>query len=506
MRFNFFTNAFIELEQKAEKLAISGSDKDSTWAEAKAIVDRYIENFQELKIPKGNPVILYGHKEHLFPLAMLACMQYDLPYIPIDKIYPQERVKKIMEISGAQLLINCGKYEIDAKLPVIIDHHLNLRVQSPVDYSKGLTYSETDPLRYILFTSGSTGEPKGVQITRSSLLSFCEWIQSDYPFSPDDVFLNQSLFTFDVSLYDLLGAFMSGGSMLLIDSDIMKDVDRLFGKLKNYGCSVWTSTPSFAYMYLRERQMQQDYLTDIRTFLFAGENLPVHVVRVLKEQFPSARVYNAYGPTEATVTTTMVEITAAMLSNLRLPIGYARPGSEILIENESNNPAELGELIISGDHVSIGYLKDEVLTARKFFEYKGKRAFRTGDLGYYSGDLIFFSGRNDEMIKFHGYRIELGEISSVIMESEMIEDAVTIPLSKGEEIKRIVSFVILKKKVFQSASETREWIRSYLLKKLPAYMVPGDFIIVDKFPLNTNQKIDKAGLVELFKQSKQLLG
>ncbi|MCX6272400.1 MAG: AMP-binding protein [Bacteroidetes bacterium] len=502
MKFDFQNNEFTDLEFQCQKIAISGSDRDINWEDSKKVVDQYIAIFSNLGLPKGHPVIVYGHKEHLFPLAILALMRCDLPYIPVDNIYPFERLIKIQSVSGSQVLINCGDYLIDDFIPIVINNHFEVEFRFNADFSNGIVYRESDPLRYILFTSGSTGEPKGVQITRSSLNCFCNWIKTSYPFTADDVFLNQSLFTFDVSLYDIVGAFLHGGTILLIDIGLTKESDRLFRKLRKYKCSVWVSTPSFAYIYLRETQMNQNYLDCMKIFLFAGENLPVHVVEGLHRQFPDSKVFNAYGPTEATVTTTLVEVSAEMVKSSCIPIGYPRPDSVILIENESNDPEKTGELIIVGDHVSIGYLKDETLSSEKFFTFRKKRAFRTGDLGYYSDNMLYFTGRNDDMIKFHGYRIELGEISAVIREMKFIEDAVTIPLKRGEDIKRIISIVVLT----NSDSEyTKDWenaLKSHLEKKLPSYMLPADIIKVDKFPLNANQKIDKAALIEIYKSLK----
>lgn len=497
MKYNFHLNVFEETEIQPDKIVISGSDCDISWIELQQKVERLKIIFSELNIPKGHPVIIYGHKEHFFPVAMLALINSGIPYIPIDKIYPTERIKKIIDKTGSQILINCGDYKIPVAVSVEIDFQLNIKRNSDADFTNIIYGDCNDPLQYIMFTSGSTGEPKGVQINRSSILSFLDWIEKDYWFNKDDVFMNQSPFTFDVSLYDTLSAFMLGATVLLIDNDIAKDAERLFVKLQQYNCTVWTSTPSFAYIYLREKKFNSESLNRIHTFLFAGEDLPPRTVEILLMNFPQAKVYNAYGPTEATVTTTLIEINADILKKYPvLPIGYPKRNTEILIDKQ-NQTDKSGEIIIVGDHVSSGYFKEEELSAEKFYLHNRHRAFRTGDLGYYENEMIFFIGRNDDQIKLHGYRIELSEITSVIRKLDFIEDAVTVPLKKDKEVKRIVSFVILKNGM--SSMALKEKIIKIIDGQLPPYMIPGDIKEVKTFPISSNHKIDKNKLIALYK-------
>ena len=146
--------------------------------------------------------------------------------------------------------------------------------------------------------------------------------------------------------------------MLLIDTGISKDPERLFTKLRDYHCSIWISTPSYVYMYLREIRMQASELPALRKFLFAGEDLGIPVVRSLMERFPDAGIYNAYGPTEATVTTTLAEITTDMVKDGRIPIGYPRRGGSITIRNAENDPSKPGELLLSFDRRFVRFSKN----------------------------------------------------------------------------------------------------------------------------------------------------
>jgi len=497
MRYNFHTNCFEEREKNPDKIAFSGSDKDISWKELGVLIDELTVVIKSIEVPQGHPVILYGHKEHLYPTAILALIHNNIPYIPVDKIYPLERVKKIAEITGSQILINCGNYALDINIPVQIDLNLNIVHNGEPNYNNRQYDDASDPLQYIMFTSGSTGEPKGVCINRSSVLSFIDWIAADYPFTEWDVFMNQSPFTFDVSLYDMLSALMLGATVLLIDTEISKTPDKFFEKLAAYKCSVWTSTPSFIYIYLRELNFNGEHFPGIKTFLFAGEDLPPKTAGALLQQFPNAKVYNAYGPTEATVTTTLIEITADIVKNNPvLPIGYPKRDAEILIDNKDE--AGSGEIIIVGDHVSVGYFNDDALSATKFFVHGGKRAFRTGDLGHYENDMVFFTGRNDDQIKLHGYRIEMGEITSQIRNLSFIADAVTVPLKRGNEVKRIVSFVILESNIDMPGDKVKQTVVDAIAPLVPTYMIPGDVRAIKEFPTGGSHKIDKTRLIEMY--------
>ncbi len=496
MKYNFHHNRFEELHINPHKLAVSGSDRDISWIGLHDMVERFGELFKQAGIPCGHPVMIHGHKEALFPVAILACMHAGIPYIPIDLIYPAARIRMISQMTGSQAIITCGETVPMAGFPIQIDKNLQLTRDGIPNFTDAVYGDPLDPLRYIMFTSGSTGEPKGVQITRSAIISFTDWIEHDYPFKDDDVFVNQSPFTFDVSLYDTLSAFLLGASVLLVSKELASDSAVFFRKLKQYNASIWTSTPSFAYLFLREPGFSRQELPQLRIFLFAGEHIPVKTCHALWRNFPECRIFNAYGPTEATVTTTLVELTSDLLAgNPLVPIGYEKRDSVILIDGDPERTGQQGEMIIVGDHVSTGYFNNEEQNRARFFTWQGKRAFRTGDLGYYRGDLLYLTGRNDGMIKFHGYRIELGEIMTALQDLQEVEDAVATPLTINGEIKRIVAFVILNEEYKQRLPEIRSQIIRKLEQRLPGYMIPGDLIERSEFPVNQNHKIDPARLI-----------
>ncbi len=496
MRFNFENNGFIETDKDGKKLAIAGSDKDITWEELKQETEKLEQLFSEIKLPEGEPIIIYGHKECLFPIAILTCIKNNIPYVPIDKIMPMGRIEHIKNIIDAKVIIICGDENPMPEIPIIIDKKMKISRTGHIQFK---SHSEQfDPVRYIMFTSGSTGAPKGVQITRESILSFVKWTERDFMYNSDSVFMNQAPFSFDISLIETFGTFYFGASMVLNDSTITKNPINFIERLKKYKCNLWNSTPAFAFIYLTEPSFNGNTLPYLRKFLFMGEELPARTVKKLKEVFENCKVYNAYGPTEATVVTTLIEINENILNSEKsIPIGYPKNDGEILIINNEDNPLQSGEIVIVGDHVSVGYYKNIELSDEKFFMHKNMRAYRTGDYGYYKNGIIFFEGRKDDQIKLHGYRIEIGEITSKICEVEGINEAVTIPLKSGNQVKRIIAFVLLKNEN-GIGSEMKIKIIDHLKKTLPEYMIPGEICFVNEFPLNPNHKIDKNKLIEWY--------
>jgi len=494
MRYDFHTKKFADKDVDANKLAIAGSDGDITWSELEKLVETISSQFKQLNIPKGHPVIIYGHKEYLFPAAMLACIHSSIPYVPIDKMYPIERINKIISVTESQVLINCSDEKNDFHLPIHISKKLEVTRHAAADFSDKIYGTATDPLQYIIFTSGSTGEPKGVQITKDASVAFTDWLINDYGYTANDIFINQAPFSFDLSLYDLMSTYAVGGSIVLNTAEVAKDQLLFLKRIALYQCTTWISTPSFVFTFLRNPDFCPEKLPHLKTFLFIGEEFPNRTAAALKKIFPQARLLNAYGPTEATVATTLIEITEDIIKNEpSLPIGYPMPGSELYIENPDEQTGE-GELIIAGTHVSIGYFKNETLNEKKYFVHNGKRAFRTGDVAYFKGDVLFFIGRNDDQVKMHGFRIELNEINNVISEIPEIADAVTIPLKRNNEVKKIVSFITLKKTIEKDS--IKQLVLKHTTNKLPYYMIPGDVAIVNELPYNTNHKIDKKQLIE----------
>ncbi len=496
MRFDIVAARFEDLDEAPEKLAVAGSDRDLSWSALRSEVETMAERIGKLGLPQGHPILVRGHKEAGMVVAMMACMKLDHPYVPLDLVVPEERVRRILAITGAQLVIDSSDRPLSCEVSVIAPHGKDL-LKAPAP-GKGIPYNASDPIRYIIFTSGSTGEPKGVRITREAAGAFLRWMRADFGFGSPDVFINQAPFSFDLSVYELFTSLHLGGTLLLNDGETAKDSKRFLDRVTHYQGSVWVSTPTFAYLYLTEPAFTGALVPSVHSFLFCGEALPKMTAQRLLERFPSARVLNTYGPTEATVATSLIDVTREALAKYAdMPVGYPKPECTLrctTLDGAMATKDAPGEIEIIGPHVSIGYLNNDALNAEKFFEVDGQRAFRTGDYGWFEDGILFFNGRRDEQVKLNGFRIELGDIAAQMLSVPGVADAIAVPLKAGETVKKIVGFV--RPAPGTDTAMVKASIEERLQNELPAYMVPADLMFVDAFPVNSSHKTDRKALIE----------
>jgi D-alanine--poly(phosphoribitol) ligase subunit 1 len=432
------------------------------------------------------PVAVHGHKEPEMLIAFLGAVKSGRPYVPIDISIPAQRVERIVQTAGAALTLTPVRV---AELPAI---------QSP---NRPIARSSDHPF-YILFTSGSTGEPKGVVITRANLEHFVAWMLAEQRFAaPGETFLNQAPFSFDLSVMDLYASLATGGTLFSITKDHVANLKALYEAFRVSGLTTWVSTPSFAQMCLIERTFAQPMLPGLRRFLFCGETLAPETASQLLDRFPEAEVWNTYGPTEATVATTSVRITREVLEKWSpLPVGAAMPGTRVVILDDEGgrvSDGERGEIVIAGPNVSPGYLGRADLTEKAFFELDGTRAYRTGDWGRERGGQIFFEGRRDSQVKVNGYRIELGDLEANLRALPEIADAVVLPVEKQGRIDALAAVVVLAVEKSGSDFAFTAQLKTRLGERLPAYMIPRKFLYVDAFPMTANGKADRRKLGEM---------
>ncbi len=436
-------------------------------------------------LPEKSPVVVLGHKEPELLIAYLAAIKSGRAYVPVDTAVPPQRIERIVAASGAALTLS----------PEQVAGLADGREPGP------RRRLETDDHYYIMFTSGSTGEPKGVPITYGCLQSFLEWILAEHAFEEgQEVFLNVVPYSFDVSLMDTYPALVTGGTVTSVTRDEIASPRQLYQLLGRSALTTWVSTPSFAQMCLVEPAFKRELLPRLRRFLFCGETLAPEVASQLLDRFPDAEVWNTYGPTEATVATTSIRITRDLLNRYSpLPIGYPMPGTRVLVMDEQGRevPAgERGEIIISGPNVSPGYLNRPDLIEQVFFRLDGRRAYRTGDWGRYRDGMLFFEGRMDNQVKLHGYRIELADVEANLRALPGVRDAVVLPVLRQGVVDSLAAFVILNERPprpdFQLAAE----LKLQLTERLPAYMIPRKFTFLESFLMNVNGKADRRKLAE----------
>lgn len=461
------------------------------------------------------PVVIYGNKEIEITVVMLAALKTGRAYVPLDITFPPSRVETIMQDVENELLFNFSGEEVElpaecieikrAEFPSVLEQTgykgegTELQTGSKISEDE---YIKADDNCYILFTSGSTGKPKGVQITRKNIENFTSWFASPCELSEGkQVVLNQVSYSFDVSVIPLYIYLPMGKTLFSIDKEMLDNTRLLFEYLEGSRIAAWVSTPAFLEICSFADQFQEEMLPELETIILAGEVLTKKLVLTLHNKFKRAKVINGYGPTEGTVLLSACEITDTMLRDEKsLPIGRILDDGEYQILDEKSEAVldgGIGELVVVSDSISKGYFKNPEQTKKVFFHTEsGKMGYHTGDLVFEQDGLLYYVARKDTQVKLNGFRIELNDISSNLNELAMVNNSVVLPVYKEGRVSYLTAFVVLNERPEMSDLKIGIELKKELKEKVPSYMVPRKIIILDRFPMNINGKIDRKKLAE----------
>ncbi|WP_314365173.1 D-alanine--poly(phosphoribitol) ligase subunit DltA [uncultured Streptococcus sp.] len=477
-----------------------------TYGDLKKDSDSLAAQIDRLGLPDKSPVVVFGGQEYEMLATFVALTKSGHAYIPIDSHSALERVAAIVEVAEPSLIIAINDFLLaDVAAPIFSAE------QVQTAFREGASYELSHPVQgddnyYIIFTSGTTGKPKGVQISHNNLLSFTNWMITDKEFATPErpQMLAQPPYSFDLSVMYWAPTLALGGTLFALPSAVTQDFKQLFETILSLPIAIWTSTPSFADMALLSDDFNSQKLPQLTHFYFDGEELTVKTAQKLRDRFPQARIINAYGPTEATVALSAVAVTDEMLQNCkRLPIGYTKADSPTFVIDEEGQKVpngQQGEIIVCGPAVSKGYLNNPEKTAEAFFEFEGLPAYHTGDVGSMTDEgLLLYGGRMDFQIKFNGFRIELEDVSQNLNKSKYVESAVAVPrYNKDHKVQNLLAYVILKDGVaeqFEREIDITKAIKEDLQDIMMSYMMPSKFLYRETLPLTPNGKIDIKGLI-----------
>ena len=459
---------------------------------------------QQNGVRKGDRVCLRLEKCTLAYALIIACLRIGAPYFFVDPSNPAARVSLILEKCKPSLVFSAKETPLD--LPgyrvVIVDQEDQFAALEVKD--KGILEAETDIVgtdaAYIMFTSGSTGFPKGAVMSHANILNFIQWAHGEFSVTPDDVFTNVNPLFFDNSVFDFYASIMNGASLVPFDAAMIKDPYQVLRRIDELRCTVYFSVPSLLIYFQTLKMVTPSSFAHIRCIIFGGEGYPKAKLKELFECLHSrAELVNVYGPTECTCICSAYRVTASDFENLDgyPPLGGPIPNFSFEILNEQGKAAaagEVGELYLGGPCVGLGYFGDPELTQEAFGQnplnsHYHERIYRTGDLVCRSkqDSKIHFVGRKDSQIKHQGYRIELGEIEHALCRIAGVDEVVALHTTR-DGISSIVAVVASGNGLQADA------IRMEVSKILPAYMVPGQIDVLDRLPKNTNGKIDRRSL------------
>ncbi|WP_235332395.1 non-ribosomal peptide synthetase, partial [Paenibacillus terrae] len=478
-----------------EAIAVVCGDERLTYRELNERANRLAWTLRKKGVGRDRIVgLVLNHSVEMIT-AILGVLKAGGAYLPMDPDYPQERIAFMLQNSGTSRLVT--SQALAGLIEEITFDGESVLLEDTVDaYSHNPQVDITpQQLAYIIYTSGTTGQPKGTMIEHRNVVRLLFNDQFAFDFSDRDVWTVFHSFCFDFSVWEMYGALLYGGKLVIVPKMTARDPERFLQLLRDERVTVLNQTPSAFYPLSQAEMMRPDTDLQVRTIIFGGEALAPGQLAAWHRKYPHTDLINMYGITETTVHATYKKIGEEEMergiSNIGKPIPTLRV--YMLDENRQLVPVGVaGEMYVSGEGVARGYLNRVELTAEKFvsnpFE-PGERMYRTGDLVRWLPDgNIEYLGRIDHQVKIRGYRIECGEVEARLLEHEAVREAVVVAKHDEREQAYLCAYYVSS----ETLSVTE--LRAHLAALLPEYMIPAYFVHLHQMPLTPNGKIDRNAL------------
>lgn len=470
-------------------IAVIDAERAISYGELDALSSGLARRLRELGVGAGSRVAIWMPKSIEAVASMQAVLRLGAAYVPIDPLSPISRVQRLLRDCAADACVTGDAMAREA----LTGDLAGVRALVPDlagDIAAGAATPVVAPavapddLAYILYTSGSTGDPKGVCISHRNALAFVDWAAGVLAPVPGDRFANHAPFHFDLSVLDLYVALGSGAAIVLVPDGASFTPTRLVDLVRDHGVTVWYSVPS-ALIMMMDRGGLLDGAPSLRAILFAGEPFPIKHLRRLRHAFAGARLLNLYGPTETNVCTAHEVDEIDEDATLPVPIGRACSGDTVWAERPDGRHAEAGErgeLVVVGPTVMLGY----------WGKAPHAGPYRTGDIVEHLLPGVYaYVGRRDAMVKVRGYRIELGEVEATVLAHGGVREASVVVGGEGAQA-RLIAFVV--------PEPGREIgllaLKRHCAERLPRSMIVHELRTVHELPRTRNGKVDRRALVE----------
>ncbi|MDP4146802.1 MAG: amino acid adenylation domain-containing protein [Bacillota bacterium] len=477
-----------QVEKTPGKIAVVYEEKELSYRELNERANQLARLLREKGVVPDKIVGIMVERSLDMIVGIMGILKAGGAYLPIDSEYPNERIEYMLKDSGTEILLTqkqlVGKIKFSGNIIEVNREELYVG-----DSSNLKKINTPNDLAYIIYTSGTTGFPKGVLCEHKNVIRLVK--NTNYiEFNKDDKILQTGSMVFDASTFEVWGALLNGIELYLAKKEIIMQAELLEEFVTNHNITIlWLTSELFNQI----ADANLGVFKNLRYLLVGGDVLSIKYINLVRRKYENIKIINGYGPTENTTFSTIYLIEKTFNSNI--PIGKPISNSNAYILDKNNKLMPIGvygELCVSGDGLSRGYLNRIELTSEKFIEnpYKPReRMYKTGDLARWLPDgNIEFKGRIDHQVKIRGFRIELGEIESRLLKHEEIKEAVVIDREDKEGNKYLCGYVVSNKEM--TVTELRE----HLSKELPDYMVPAYFIQLEKIPLTSNGKADRKAL------------
>nr|QEO74583.1 condensation domain-containing protein [uncultured bacterium] len=476
-----------------DQVALTCEGANLTYAELEGRANALARRLKRLGVVPGTRVALLLERSLDLVVGVLAVLKAGGAHVPLDPAYPQERLAFMFRDCGARILVTHGALRIEGPTHVVHADDPGLADDPGTGVEGGAKPSD---LAYVIYTSGSTGQPKGVLVEHAQVARLFSSTDAWFGFHGRDVWTLFHSYAFDFSVWEMWGALLYGGRLVIVPHAVARDAAAFHDLLAREGVTVLNQTPSAFAQLARVDEGHGPNELALRCIVFGGEALDVGALRSWMERHgdDAPRLVNMYGITETTVHVTYRRIRRADADVVGVsPIGEPIPDLTLDVLDARGRRVPVGvpgELYVGGAGVARGYLDRPELTAARFLHIGKRRVYRTGDLAKRlpDGDIAYL-GRIDDQVKIRGFRIELDEVSSVLLRHDGVREAVVLAREDAPGERRLVAYVVPRAEA-PSAGDLRE----HLLRSLPDHMIPAAFVRLDGLPLTSNGKVDRKAL------------